>query len=221
MGKKNKALREKGLIPAVVYGSAEKSQPIEIELKNFEKVWREAGESSLIDLEVDGDKKNVLIKEVRLDPVSDKPTHADFYAVRMDKPIQAMVPIEFIGESPAVKNQGAILVKVAHELEVEALPANLPPHFEVDVSSLEKFDDRFLVKDLKLPEGVKVFANPEDVIALAEEPKAEEETPPETPSIEDIEVVGKKGKEEEEGEAEKETAEKKPESKKEAGKDSK
>src|SRR3989344_5645803 len=108
LGKQNKALRKSGLIPAVVYGSSEEPKSIEIGLKDFQKVWSEAGESSLVDLEIDGDKKNVLIKDVQFDPVKDLPIHADFYAVRMDKMLEAAVPVEFTGESPAVKNLGAI-----------------------------------------------------------------------------------------------------------------
>ncbi|MBI2507260.1 MAG: 50S ribosomal protein L25, partial [Candidatus Niyogibacteria bacterium] len=190
-----------GLIPAVVYGGTEKPQPLEIDLKDFQKTWEEAGESSLIELDFDGQKKNVLIKAVQKNPLDDTPVHVDFYAVRMDKPIQAAVSIEFAGESPAVKNLGASLVKVMHEIEIEALPKDLPHELVVDISGLRAFNDRFLVKDLKLPSGVKVLAVPEDIVALVEEPKAEE-VPAEAPALEEIEVVGKKGKKEEEaGEA--------------------
>lgn len=216
LGKQNKALRASGLIPAVLYGEGETSRPIEMALKDFQKTWTEAGESSLIELEINGDKKNVLIKDVQFDPVKDFPVHADFYAVRMDKTLEAAIPVEFIGESFAVKNMGAILIKVVHELNVEALPKDLPPKLEVDISGLANFNDRFLVGDLKLPAGVKVLANPEDVIALVEEPKAEAEVPVEAPGLENIEVVDKKGKKEEEGAVEGETtapAAKKPEPK--------
>lgn len=208
LGKKSKSLREGGLIPAVVYGGTEKPQALEIDLKDFQKTWEEAGESSLIELDLDGQKKNVLIKEVQLDPLKDIPIHVDFYAVRMDKPIQTKVSIEFEGEALAVKNLGASLVKVMHEIEIEALPKDLPHELGVDISGLAAFNDRFLVKDLKLPAGVKVLAAPEDIIALVEEPKAEE-APVEAPSLEEIEVVGKKGKKEEEG-VEEAASEKKP-----------
>ena len=216
LGKGNKALRQRELIPAVVYGAGEPSRPIEIALKDFKKAWSEAGESSLIELEIGSEKKNVLIKDVQIDPVKDFPVHADFYAVRMDKVIEAEVPVEFVGESPAVKNMGAILIKVVHELNVEALPGDLPSKFEVDISGLANFNDKFLVSDLKLSSGVKVLAGSDDVIALVEEPKAEEEVPVEAPSLENIEVVDKKGKKEEEGVSGSESAEaaaKKPETK--------
>lgn len=200
LGKQNKALRQKELIPAVVYGAGEPSKPIELNLKDFQKIWSEAGESGLIELEIGSEKKNVLIKDVQTDPVKDFPIHADFYAVRMDRTIEAAVPIKFVGESPAVKNLGANLVRVMHELDIEALPKDLPHELEVDVSVLANFNDRFSVSDLKLPAGVKVLAGPEEIIALVEEVKAEEEAPaPEAAGLDKIEVVDKKGKKEEEG----------------------
>src|SRR3989344_3955948 len=227
LGKKIKSLRKEGFLPAVIYGAKEASRPVVLNLKEFEKVWREAGESSLIELELGGEKKGVLIKEVQTDPVKDFPIHADFQAVSMDEKIEAEVPVHFIGESPAVKNFGGVLVKVLHEIEVEALPADLPQSIDVDIFLLENLEQRFLVKDLKLPPRVKVLAEPNEIIALVETPKAEEEVTPETPSLEDIEVVGKKGKKEEEGgeEAESgktpETKEQKKEPKKESKKESK
>ncbi|OGZ29754.1 MAG: hypothetical protein A2931_00430 [Candidatus Niyogibacteria bacterium RIFCSPLOWO2_01_FULL_45_48] len=199
LGKGNKTLRKKELIPAVVYGAGEPSKSIELNLKDFQKTWKEAGESGLIELEMESEKKNVLIKDVQLDPVKDLPIHADFYAVKMDRMIEAAVPIKFIGESVAVKNLGANLIRVMHELDIEALPKDLPHELEVDISGLANFDDRFLVSDLKLPTGVKVLAGPEEIIALIEEVKVAEEVPAEAPSLEGIEVVDKKGKKEEEG----------------------
>ena len=194
MGKKIKSLRKEGFLPAVIYGAKEASRPVVLNLKEFEKVWREAGESSLIELELGGEKKGVLIKEVQTDPVKDIPIHADFQAVSMDEKIETEVAIHFTGESPAVKNFGGVLVKVLHEIEIEALPADLPQSIEVDISGLLNLEERFLVKDLKLPPGVKVLAQSDEVVALVEAPKAEEEAAPEAPSLEDIEVVGKKGK---------------------------
>lgn len=206
IGKKVKALRKKGLLPGVIYSEGKPADSLEMNLGEFQKVWKEAGESSIIELDMDGQKKNVLIKDVQTDPIKDTPTHVDFYSVRMDKRIEAMVPLSFAGEAPAVKNLGGVLVKVIYELEVEALPANLPSELEVNISKLAMFEDRFLVSDLKLPEGVKVLANRQEIIALVEEPRAEEEAPQEEPGLEKIEVVGEKGKEEkiEEGKEKKE-----------------
>jgi large subunit ribosomal protein L25 len=195
--KKVKKLRAAGVLPAVLYGGAE-IKNIELDLKEFQKVWRDAGESSIIELDLSGQKKNVLIKEIQTDPVKDMPIHVDFYAVRMDKAIKAVVPIDFINESPAVKNLGGSMIKVMHEIEVEALPADLPSKLEIDVSKLAAIGDRFLVSDFKLPESVKISANAGDIVVLVEEPKKEEEATAAAaakPGIEDIEIVGKKGKE--------------------------
>lgn len=175
LGKKVRALRRAGFLPAVVYGDGVSSQPIAVLYKDFEKVFKEAGESTLIKLEVDGKPYNVLIHDISRDPLSGYPLHADFYAVRLDKEIRASVPIEFIGESPAVKNEGGILVKVVQEVEVEALPQNLPHGLTADLSVLQTINSRFLVKDISLPQGVKVHADPEEVVALIEPPRSEEE----------------------------------------------
>ncbi|MEK7599006.1 MAG: 50S ribosomal protein L25 [Patescibacteria group bacterium] len=195
-GKKAKKLRLAGVLPAVLYGAGQKSQNIELDLKEFQKIWKEAGESSLIELDAGGSKRTVLIKEIQTDPVKDTPVHVDFYAVKMDKSIKAAIPIDFIGESPAVKNLGGSMIKVMHEIEIEALPADLPSKLKIDVSKLAAIGDRFLVSDFKLPASVKILANTLDIVVLIEEPKKEEEPAAEAkPSIENIEVVGKKGKE--------------------------
>ena len=199
-GKAVKKIRTAGKIPAVVYGAGEKGVSLEISEKDFEKVFREAGESTLVELEIGEEKKNVLIHEVAFDPIKDTPLHVDFLQVRMDKPIRAKVQLSFEGEASAVKNLGGILVKVAHELEVEALPRDLPHEIKIDVSRLENLEDKFTVRDLKLPAGVKVHTAADEVLALIETPKSEEElaaaqTEAAAPSLESIEVVGKKKEE--------------------------
>jgi large subunit ribosomal protein L25 len=185
-------LREQGRLPAVFYGPKEKSQSIFVPLIDFLKVWRAAGESTVVELDLAGTKKNVLIYDVDLDPLTNEPRHVDFYVVDMAKKITASVPLEFEGEAPAVK-LGGVLVKVIHEVEVEALPANLPYELKIDVSSLKSFEDKVTVKDIQCPSGVEILAEPENVVALVEEAKEEEaETPEEAPSIEDIEVTTEK-----------------------------
>ena len=175
LGKKTGALRRAGFLPAVVYGEGVSSQSIAVPYKDFEKVFKKAGESTLIKLEVDGKPYNVLIHDIARDPLKGYPLHADFYAGRLDKEIRARVPIEFIGESPAVKNEGGILVKVVQEVEVEALPQNLPHGLTADLFILQTINSRFLVKDISLPPGVKAHADPEEVVALIEPPRSEEE----------------------------------------------
>ncbi len=175
LGKKVSALRRAGFLPAVVYGENVKSQPITVPYKDFEKAYKAAGESTLVTLDVEGKKYNVLIHDIKHDPLRGKPIHADFYAVRMDKVIRAKVVIELFGESPAVKNESGILIKVMKEMEVEALPQDLPHELRADLSALDKLESRLLVKDILLPKGVKIFVASEEVIAIVETPRSEEE----------------------------------------------
>jgi len=170
-----KTLRKNGFLPAVLYGPDTETQPLAVVYKDFERAYQEAGESTLLTLEVDGKSYNVLINDIAHDPLRGNPIHADFYAVRMDKLIRTMVPLEFFGESDAVKNESGVLVKVRQELEIEALPRDLPREIRADLSSLTKLESRILVRDLLLPQGVKIFAHTEEVVALVETPRSPEE----------------------------------------------
>lgn len=214
-GKKVRNIRKSGKIPAVVYGAQNKGILLEISDKDFEKVFKEAGESTLVELEIGSERKNVLIHDIDFDPIKDRPIHVDFLEVRMDKPIRAKVPLVFEGESPAVKNLGGILVKVSHELEVEALPKDLPHEIKIDISVLEKLEDKITVSHVKLLRGIKIHASPDEVLVLVETPKSEEELKAQeaqaAPSLENIEVVGKKKAEEAPAEVAETTEEKKEE----------
>lgn len=174
LGKAVKTLRQRGFLPAVLYGEGVAAQPVVVSHKNFEKAYREAGESTLLNLNVAGSSHTVLIHDVSHDPLRSTPMHADFYAVRMDKILRISVPIVFTGESPAVKNEGGILVKVVQEIEVEALPADLPHKLSADLSALAAIDSRITVKDLARDERVKIIAPPEEIVALVEPPRSEE-----------------------------------------------
>ena len=175
IGHQVKSLRRNGQLPAVLYGADNESQPISVDTKSFGKVLKEAGESTLVELVVDGKKHNVLIHDVQVDPLTDLPIHADFLSVRMDKEIHAKIPLEFIGESPAVKGESGILVKVMHEIEIEALPKDLPHALRVDISVLEELKSKIHVRDLGIPAGVKILGHFDDVIVLIEAPRTEEE----------------------------------------------
>ncbi len=193
-GKQVRKMRNAGKIPAVVYGMGKDEAMLEIDAADFSKVFREAGESTLIELKIGAETRNVLIHDVALDPIKDKPIHIDFLEVRMDKKIKAKVPITYVGESLAIK-EGGVLVKVLHEIEVEALPKNLPHEIKIDLSLLEKLEDRFSVGRLKLPEGVAAISGLDEIIALVETPREEVEVE-EAPSLDTIEVQAK-GKEKE------------------------
>jgi len=203
LGKKTNSLRKRGFLPAVIYGKGKPSESIAVKEIDFLKLWKAAGESSIVELELDGKKRNVLIQDVAIDPLKDTPIHADFYAVDMTKTVKVEVPLEFIRESDAVKS-GGILIKVSHAVEVESLPADLPRSLSVDLSILKNIGDSFAVKDLKTPKGVKILKNSDETIALVEAPRVEEELKSEeaVPSLESIEVVSKKSKAEDEETAE-------------------
>ncbi len=192
------ALRRKGSIPAVVYGAHHASTAIAIPAHAFEKVLREAGEATIVSLAGLGEPLPTLIHEVDLDPITNQPRHVDFYAVTKGEKVEVAIPLTFVGESPAVE-AGANLVKVLHELEVEADPMNLPHNIEVDLSVLVTINDKIHAKDLVLPAGVTLVSEPEEVVALAQEVVEEKEEAVAPADIASIEVE-KKGKEEAEGE---------------------
>ncbi len=182
LGKKLKTLREKGIIPAVVYGPGYKPTSIQLDYEEFRKIFEQAGESTLIKLKIKNEKlktgeenKDVLIHDIAKDPVSDRFIHVDFYQVRMDKVITAEVSLVFEGEAPAVKNLDGVLLKNVTEVEVEALPKDLPHEIKVNISSLDTFDKHIRIKNLELPPGVKILADPEEMVASVIPPRTEEE----------------------------------------------
>lgn len=193
-----KALRKAGLIPAVVYGPKQESLAISVNKSVFEKVLKDAGESTVIKLVGIGEEIEVLVHEVSFNPSRGGVEHVDFYAIEKGKEITVNVPLEFIGEAPAVKLGGS-LTKVLHEIEITCKPSALPQHIEVDVTPLEDFEKQIHVKDLVIPAGVTVHNDGEEVVALVQ--KVEEE--PESPAAEvdmsavEVEAKGKTESEEE------------------------
>jgi len=210
-GKNTDKLRKEGKLPAVLYGYKAKNLPLQLDYREFEKVYEEAGESSLISLEVEGEKKpfQVLIYDFQKDPLSGQFTHVDLYQPSLKKKIETNVPLVFEGEPGAVKNLDGTLVKNISEVEVRSLPHNLPHELKVNVEKLETFEDHVKISDLVLPEGVEVLKDPEEIIALVVPPtKVEEELEkPIEEKIEEVEKVEEK-KEEEEGEPEEKKEEK-------------
>jgi len=167
-----------GIMPAVMYGPELKENKILwIDRQNFKKIYDEVGESSLIDIKIDGDKDSneVIIYDVQVDPISNEYIHADFFKVKRGQKIETEVELVFVGESTAVKEAGAILVKSIDNLEIKCLPKDLPKEIKVDISALKNIEDIIYVKDIQVPEGVEVLQTPETVIAIAEAPRTEEE----------------------------------------------
>lgn len=171
----NKA-RKEGKIPAVLYGQEKENKSIWVEDINFRKVFEKAGENTVIELQLEGGKnENVLIYDYQLDALSGRFAHIDFLRVNMKEEVETEIPLVFIGESPAVKENGGILVKVLDEVEVKCLPGKIPQEFEVDLSKLVNFEDRIVIGDLVVPEGVEILDNPDTIVASVSEPRSEEE----------------------------------------------
>ncbi len=154
-GKQLKTSRDEGLLPVVVYGRKEKSQAFFVNTKEFKKVLALAGESTVVSFESPTGNLDVLIYGVDYHPVKNEPIHADLYAVEKGKKVEVNVPLSFVGEAPAIKELGGTLVKVLHEIKIEALPKDLPHEIEVDISGLATFEDHITISDLKLPAGVE------------------------------------------------------------------
>lgn len=203
-GKKVKDLREKGFVPAVVYGSTGQPTPLSVRSGELIKAYRQVGESGMIELDIkDSGKKSVLIHEISFDPIKSLPLHVDFHEVAADKTIKVHVPIAFTGESEAVKSLGGVLVKVMHEIEVEALPKDLPHEISIDLGMLRTFTDTISLQDIKSPRGVEIIGEKDAFIAKVVPPRSEEELAAlenqVSVNLEDIAVM-KKGKKEEEAE---------------------
>jgi len=199
-GAKNEVLRKSGKIPAVFYGPKEKSTSVTVSLAEFKKVFKTAGESSVIILKDGAQEHEALIYDVDIHPVSGIVRHADFYVIEKGKKVKVRTPIVFEGVSPAVKDKGGILVKVLRDLEIEAAPKDLPHEIKVDISPLVELNSAIHAVDIKLPNGVTLVTRADEIVASIAEAKEEVEEAPQAIDMSSIEVETK-GKEVKEGEA--------------------
>jgi len=191
-------LRKAAKMPAVFYGKGVPSTPISVLQKDFLKVWKIAGESSVVTLKDPTASVDVLIHDVDIDPVSDTVRHVDFYVFEKGKKLEVSVPLEFVGIAPVVKDLGGNLVKSLHDIKISADPQHIPRSITVDISSLVDFDSRILAEQITLPAGVDLVELPNEVVASAARPKEEVEEVAAPVDLSAIEVE-KKGKKEEEG----------------------
>ncbi|MDA1337163.1 MAG: 50S ribosomal protein L25 [bacterium] len=202
-GKKVEALRKEGFIPAVLYGPGSDPVVLSVAKKEFDVAYKEVGESSLISLGVAKENKLVLIRGVQHHPLSDFAIHIDFYQPKLDEKIKIMVPVHLDGEADAVKSFEGTLIQNIHEVEVSALPQDLPSEITVDVSVLKTLEDRILVSDLPVHAKVEILSDPEWIVAqVVHEEIVEEVASPaedEAAAVAAIEKV--EGKKKEEGEA--------------------
>lgn len=198
---KTEIMRKNGDVPAVVYGT--KQEPISITLsgKEFEKVRKEAGESTIVELTGLTESIEVLIKSVDFHPVKQEITHVDFYAFERGKDMTTQVPLEFIGEAPVEESKAGSVTKVLYEVQVTCRPSNLPSHIDVDISGLVNVEDKIHVSDLKAPEGVVIDEDPEEpvvVVSAARQTTDDEDAEATEIDMDAIEVEekGKEGSEE-------------------------
>jgi large subunit ribosomal protein L25 len=192
------ALRADGLVPAVVYGKKQETKSIVINGKDLTKALHQAGESSVVTLKTPSGDINTLIHDYTLDPVKNVLTHADFLAIDMNKEVEVALPVEFTGEAPAEKQGLGVLIKALQEIEISALPKDLPHGIEVDISILTELGSQIHAKDLKLPKGVTMITDGEEVVAVisAIKEEVEETAPIDLSTIEISEERGKKAEEE-------------------------
>lgn len=194
-------IRAKGEIPAIVYGPEIEPVAVSVDYRSFEKLYTEAGESSLIDCVVEGvkDPITVLIQDLQHDPVKGKIIHVDFRQIKMGEEMSATIVLGFVGEAPAVKELGGTLNKATGQLNVKCLPRDLVGHIDVDLSTLKTFDDIIRIKDLTLPQGIAVLDDLETAVAKVIAPLTEEQfkamEEEGEKGIEGVEVKGKEGEE--------------------------
>jgi large subunit ribosomal protein L25 len=175
VGKKVDKLRKENLIPAVMYGHKIAAQNLLVNYLDFSRVYDRAGESALIELETGDKKVNVLVHDIQTDPMSGKFTHVDFFQVNMKEEVETEIPLEFIGESPAVKEMGGVLIKSLDAIPVKCLPADLPEKYEIDLAKLATFEDVIAVKDLEVSDKIEILIDGETIVASVQEPRTQEE----------------------------------------------
>jgi len=166
--------RKEGKIPAVMYGNKGIPQMVWVDALTFAKVYAVSGESSIISLNIGDNKKaNVIVQDLAHDAMTNRVSHIDFFEVSMDQELEARIPLEYVGEAPAVREMGGILVKTLEEVSVTCLPKDLPHSIVIDLATLVDFSVHVQVKDLVLPKGVKVLTDELTTIVLVEAPRTE------------------------------------------------
>lgn len=177
-GRKIKGLRRAGILPANIYGKKIDSLAVQVKQEEFDKVFAEAGETGLVELKVGDAVHPVLIHNLQTNPVTDQPLHADFLEVNLKEKVTATVPVELVGEAPAEK-EGGVVVQQMHEVEVEALPTDLPEKIKVDISGLAEIDEAIKAGELKVDKAkVEIKEDPERIVVSIAPPAKEEEVAP-------------------------------------------
>jgi large subunit ribosomal protein L25 len=192
IGSKVKNLRKEGLIPANVYGKKTKSISVTLKKDEFKKVFNQAGETGVVQLSIADEKEQrpILIQNIQTHPVTDETLHVDLRQIILTEKVTAKIPVEIIGESPAVAQKLGILIQPVSEIEVDALPMDLPEKFIVDVTKLIAVGDEIKVKDLDIDrKKLELKAEDELTVAKIDQLAAEEVVAP--PVTEEVPVEGK------------------------------
>ena len=184
IGKKVKALRREGGLPGIIYGGSINPIPITLDAHDASLILSGVTSSHMIAVDVDGERLNVLVRERQREPILGSLLHIDFLAVSLTEKLRANVMVELVGDAPAVKESGFILVSGIEGLEVESLPQNLPERVLVDITKLREIGDAIYVRDISLPSEVEVLTDPEEMVALVTAPAAEEEEEVEEEEVE-------------------------------------
>jgi large subunit ribosomal protein L25 len=175
LGKQVKALRRDGLLPAIIYGGKGTSIPIELDAHSASKILSQTSASTLLTVKIGKQNHMVLVRDIQYDVIRRNPIHVDFLEVEMDTAIRTTVPIDFVGEAPGVKDQGGVLVTGLNEIEIEALPRDLPEKIVIHLELLKEIDSMITVADLDMGEGIEVLTESDEVIAHIVYQEAEEE----------------------------------------------
>lgn len=188
LGKQVRSIRKNNQIPAELYGHGLDNIHLSVGAKDFKKALKETGENTILNLVVENKTYPVLVQDVGYDDLTGQPINIDFYQVRLNEKVKVRVPIEFIGEAPAIKEKNGILNKTMMEIEIEAFPKDLPRFIEADLSVLKEINSNLRVKDLNIPKEAKPVVDPETVVATIMEMAAEEEKPEKEISVEEVKV---------------------------------
>ncbi len=191
-------------VSGILYGpDVKESKKVWVDFQEFNKMFKEAGESTLFDLEIEGEKEghSVLVYDVQKHPISGQYQHVDFYKVKKGKKIETSVELEFIGEAPAVKEKGGMLIKNFDSLEIRCLPKDLIGKIKIDLSVLEDFENTIRVGDLNISSEVELLSDSKTVIMSVAAPRTQEEIDQLNEKVEmDIDQVEGIKDEDEEGE---------------------
>jgi large subunit ribosomal protein L25 len=180
LGKRSRRLVREGKVPAIVYGHNTEPTPIVLDRLEFQKVFIKSGRTHLVDLSIEGRTEKVLVREIQTHPRRLGPIHVDFYQVNLQEKIEVEVPVHLVGESAAVKRGDADILQPMHTVRIEVLPSEIPEAFEVDLTPLEEIESELRVSELKVPKGVTILDDPEDLVVKIvhkRELKVEEEVP--------------------------------------------